>query len=362
VTALKRAEACLAKNDCRLGRRFADDAAPVPRQGAGSESRPAPTLLRRPTMSAAYQLGTVGPNDHDEVARLLHRSLVQWYETRLGQGARFGAHAEPFRIFPEVYAAIDPGEAVAARDAVTGELVGICFVHPRRTHVAVGIVATAPEAAGKGIARAMLEPVIARARALGLPVRLVSSLLNLDSFSLYSRLGFVPHTMFQDLVLSVPADGLSVPPPPRAAQVRVVNDPVEAERLAALELELQGIHREPDYAFFLRNEVGAWRVWALEDAAGALDGVLVASHHPSCVMLGPGCARDEAAAAALLWRALDAMRGLSPVFLVPCGAAELVRQCYAWGARNVELHAAQAVGPVPATRGVAFPTFLPETG
>jgi hypothetical protein len=100
----------------------------------------------------------------------------------------------------------------------------------------------------------------------------------------------------------------------------------------------------------------------LENTAGELEGFLVASHHPSCVMLGPGVTRDEAAAAALLWRALDAQRGASPVFLVPCTAAGLVRQCYAWGARNVELHAAQALGPVAPARGLTFPTFLPESG
>ena len=313
-------------------------------------------------MNPAYELGSIGPNDHDAVAHLLHRSLVDWYQRRLGQGARFGDRAEPFRIFPEVYAAIDPGEAVAARDPKTGALLGVCFVHPRRTHVALGIVATAPEAAGRGVARAMLSPVIERARAAGLPVRLVSSLLNLDSFSLYSRLGFVPHTIFQDLTITIPATGLTAEPPSRAAEIREVTDPAVAAWLADLELELQGIQREPDYAFFLRKTVGAWRVWALENGMGGLDGFLVASHHPSCVMLGPGCARDEGAAAALLWRALDALRGQSPVFLVPCAAAGLVRQCYSWGARNVELHAAQAIGPVPPARGVAFPTFLPETG
>jgi hypothetical protein len=56
------------------------------------------------------------------------------------------------------------------------------------------------------------------------------------------------------------------------------------------------------------------------------------------------------------------MRGKAPVFLVPCAEAELVRTLYAWGARNVELHVASAVGAVPAARGIAFPTFLPETG
>ncbi|MSU23166.1 MAG: GNAT family N-acetyltransferase [Opitutus sp.] len=313
-------------------------------------------------MPAPLDLRPLAPADHEAAARLLHRSLVHWYQSRLGQGARFGDRHEPFRLFPEVYAALDPGHAIAAHDAASGNLLGVCFVHPRRTHVSLGIVATTPEAQGRGVARAMVTPVLAQASRAGLPVRLVSSLLNLDSFSLYSRLGFVPHTLYQDLALTVPVTGLPTPPPPAAARVRLTTNPADAARVAAFELEWQGIHREPDYAFFLHNQVGAWRVWVLEDAGGALEGFLVASHHPACVMLGPGVARDEAAAAALLWRALDAMRGASPVFLVPCAAAQLVRQCYTWGARNVELHAAQAIGLVPPARGVAFPTFLPESG
>ncbi len=311
-----------------------------------------PTLVLRP----------LAPADHEATAQLLHRSLVHWYESRLRQGARFGSSAEPFRLFPEVYAALDPGEAVAACDSATGALLGVCFVHPRPTHIALGIVATTPEAQGRGVARAMLEPVLTQARRTGRPARLVSSLLNLDSFSLYSRLGFTPHTLYQDLALTIPDGGLKGAPPPGAAQVRRVTDPAESGRLATLERELQGIEREADHAFFLRNAVGDWRVWALDRRDGSLDGFLVASHHPSCVMLGPGVARDEAAALALLWRALDAMRGLSVVFLVPCAARTLVQTCYAWGARNVELHAAQTTGPLPAARGIAFPTFLPESG
>jgi len=299
---------------------------------------------------------------HPEVARLLHHSLVSWYESRLGQGARFGDSPTPFLLFPEVYAALDPGHAVAAWDESTGELIGVCFVHPRDTHVAVGIVATAPEAQGRGVARAMLAPVIAAAKARGLPVRLVSSLMNLDSFSLYSRLGFVAHTIYQDFTLTVPTAGLAGAAPFDARRVRRVTEVAEAGRLAVFEWELQGIERERDYVFFLRNQIGAWRVWVLEGASGALEGFIVASHHPSCVMLGPGVARDEAGAAALLWSALDAMRGLSPVFLVPNAAARLVQTCYAWGARNIELHAAQTLGNVVASRGITFPTFLPETG
>ena len=60
----------------------------------------------------------------------------------------------------------------------------------------------------------MMQVAIERAQAAGQPLRLVSSLLNLDSFSLYNRLGFVPHMMFQDLLLDIPGDGMTAPPPP----------------------------------------------------------------------------------------------------------------------------------------------------
>jgi GNAT superfamily N-acetyltransferase len=330
----------------------------APAAPAGTTLHPSAPL----PMSPALDFRPLTPADYDATAVLLHRALVHWYQTRLGQGARFGDRPEGFRLFPEVYGALDAGHDVAAFDRATGALLGVCFVHPRDTHVSVGIVATAPEAQGRGIARAMLAPVVAAARARGLPVRLVSSLLNLDSFSLYSRLGFVPHTLYQDLALDVPAAGLAHPPPPGIERVAPVTATAAAGELADLEHTLQGIRRERDYALFLDNRVGDWRVWASRDASGRLEGFLVASLHPACPMLGPGAAVDEAVAAALAWRALDAFRGRSVVYLVPSSAGSLVRLGYAWGAKNVELHAAQAVGAVTPARGVAFPTFLPETG
>lgn len=307
----------------------------------------------------SFTLSPLVPADHDAAARLLHQALVHWYETNLRQGSRFGDRHEPFVLFPQVYEALDPGEAIAARDE-SGELLGVCFIHPRDTHVAVGIVATSPKAAGRGVARSMMQVAIDRARDEGKPLRLVSSLLNLDSFSLYTRLGMVPHTMYQDLLLNVPEQGMTAPPPDGIQRVRAARSD-EAARIADLEFELQGIRREQDYAFFLRNEVGDWRVWVIENENGGLDGVLVASHDPACGMIGPGVARDDDAAAPLLWRALDERRGSCAVFLVPCAAAKLVQTAYQWGARNVELHAAQILGTPPSARGVVFPTFLPET-
>lgn len=297
--------------------------------------------------------------DREPIARLLHGALVHWYESRLGQGKRFGDIHDPFTLFPDVYEALDPGECVTARTA-GGEIVGVCFSHERETHVAVGIVATSPEASGRGLAKSMMLLVLEKARRLGKPARLVSSLLNLDSFSLYTRLGFVPGAIFQDMLISVPETGLPAAAPTGLEQVR---DAVWADvpRLADFEQSQQGIRREKDFAFFLRNEVGAWRVLVSEAADGSVNGFLGMSTHPSCTMIGHGVAAEEETALRLLWKALDGLRGKTLVFLVPCAASQLVRSAYAWGARNVELHVAQSTAPVSGAKGIVFPTFLPES-
>lgn len=297
--------------------------------------------------------------DREPIARLLHRSLVDWYESHLGQGSRFGDRYDPFTLFPDVYEALDPGETVTAR-AANGEIVGVCFSHEREIHVSVGIVATSPDVAGRGIAKKMMQLVMEKAHRLGKPVRLVSSLLNLDSFSLYTRLGFVPGPIFQDMLISVPESGLPVDAPVGIERVREAV-PADASRIADFEQAQQGIRREKDFAFFMRNEVGAWRVFVSEAADGAVNGFLCISAHPACTMIGPGVAAEEKAGLALLWTTLNCLRGKSVVFLVPCLASEIVRTAYAWGARNVELHVAQSTAPVSGAKGIVFPTFLPET-
>ena len=310
-------------------------------------------------MSETIDFTPLTAADRETIARLLHRALVHWYESRLGQGARFGDRHEPFTLFPEVYEALDPGECVTARTD-SGEIVGVCFSHERETHVSVGIVATSPDAGGRGIAKKMMSLVLEKAKRLGKPARLVSSLLNLDSFSLYTRLGFVPGAIFQDLLITVPETGLTAAAP---AGIEHVREAVwaDAPRIADFEQSQQGIRREKDFAFFVRNEVGAWRLLVSEATDGSVNGFLGMSTHPACTMIGPGVAMDEETAIALLWKALDSLRGRAPVFIAPCAAATLVRTAYAWGARNVELHIAQSTAPVAGAKGIVFPTFMPET-
>ena len=310
-------------------------------------------------MSPDIRLGILHASDDGAVAELLHRALVDWYERNLRQGARFGTEPAPFRRFPELYRHLDPGSAIAARSAA-GELLGVCFHHERETHHSIGIVATAPQSAGRGVARAMVTESIRRAESARKPLRLVSSLMNLDSFSLYTRLGFVPGELFQDLLFRVPAAGM---PPYAAADGLNVRSALRGEtaRIADFEQGLRGIRRERDIAHFLNEAQGPWRVWVAEDAAGRLQGFLAAHLDPELPMIGPGAACDKAAALALAWTALDAQRGREVVLLAPAAQPELIAAFYTWGGRNVELHAAQVRGPAAAACGIAFPTFFPES-
>src|SRR4029450_1138689 len=111
--------------------------------------------------------------------------------------------------FYEVYSALEPGCAVVAENTRTGRLMGSCFYHPRKHHVSLGIMNVHPNYFGGGVARALLQHIIDYTERRGCKaLRLTSSALNLDSFSLYNRAGFVPRYAYQDMFLKVPERGL----------------------------------------------------------------------------------------------------------------------------------------------------------
>ncbi|NIP93948.1 MAG: GNAT family N-acetyltransferase, partial [Akkermansiaceae bacterium] len=209
---------------------------------------------------------------------------------------------------------------------------------------------------GRGVARELLAEIIRRAD--GKPVRLVSSAMNLDSYSLYTRAGFVPREMYQDMFL--PADRPRPAPPERAASVREAA-PGDVPAMVALEEEVSGIRRAKDFRFFVENELKVWRTFVLDGPEG-IEGFLVSIDHPGSCMLGPGVMRSEEAALALIHVQLGAMPERQPVFLVPARAAKLVAGLYRWGARNCEFHLAQVLGEAKEFAGISMPTFMPETG
>jgi GNAT superfamily N-acetyltransferase len=297
--------------------------------------------------------------DRSEVAELICVSTNYWYQAR-GNPAIFPAGPEATDIYFQVYEAMDPGCGVVAENPHNGRLMGSCFYHPRPRHVSLGIMNVHPNYFGRGVARALLQYIIDYTEKNGYQaLRLTQSAMNLDSFSLYTRAGFVPRYAYQDLLMNVPAAGF----PHKAeghAHVRPATEE-DVPAMVALEMEVSGITREKDCRYTIDNSDRVWEVLVYQGPQG-IDGWMISVKHPASCMLGPCVARTQDQAAALIGRALDRFRGGAAVFLVPVECAQLVRQMYSWGARNCELHFCQVRGAFQPFQGINMPTFLPETG
>jgi len=295
----------------------------------------------------------------NEVAELIYDSTNAWYVAS-GKSAIFTGPKSNALLFCEVYESLDPECCIVAVDDESGKIIGSCFMHPRETHVSLGIMNVHPDHFGRGIAVAILGEITDYADKHGLPIRLVSSAMNLDSFSLYNRSDFVPRAVYQDMIMTVPDEGFD-PPIPAGHRLRDA-EISDVPRMAELEMSISGIRREKDYQFFITNSQGIWHVSVLEDAQGELAGFLVSVGHPGSTMLGPGIMRNEAVATALIMAELNQHRGKTPVWLIPSECPELVKAMYAIGAKNCELHFAQCRGNWTPTSGIVMPTFMPETG
>jgi GNAT superfamily N-acetyltransferase len=304
------------------------------------------------------RLRAMHPADWSEVADLICVSTNYWYQAS-GKPPIFRGGPAATRLFCEVYEALDPGCCVIAEDSSTGRIAGSCFYHPRPTHVSLGIMNVHPNYFSLGVAHRLLRFITDFADDKKLPVRLVSSAMNLDSFSLYTRAGFVPRAAFQDMYLP-PGNKLpaTVAGTERVREARLEDVPA----MAALEADVAHIQRDRDFRFFIENAQNIWHTLVIENGDGQIAGFLASVNHPGSNMLGPGVMRTPADAAALIWSQLKHHRRRHPVFLVPVDEAPLVRQLYDWGARNCELHFCQVRGPWSPFGGIVMPTFMSETG
>ncbi len=300
--------------------------------------------------------------DRIEVAELICISTNVWYQTH-GRGPIFTAGPESTTLFFDVYEALDPGCCLVAEDRATRRLVGSCFYRERPTHVSLGIMNVHPNHFGRGVARSLVDWIVRFTDERDKPLRLVSSAVNLDSYSLYTRAGCVPRQTYQDMFVEVPGEGLGIQVE-GSSRVRPA-EASDAEAMTELEQELSGIRRDRDYRFFLANRDGIWHASVYEGESGGVGGIsgfLVSVAHPGSNMLGPGVMRGDREALALIAAELDHHRGRSPVFLLPVDRGALVQAVYGWGARNCELHVHQVRGAWQPCAGVNMPTFMPETG
>lgn len=306
-----------------------------------------------------FRLRSMKTADFDAVAELIFLSTNAWYRERLGHPI-FRCRPLDCRVFCEVYEDLDPDCAIVIENQRTGMITGSCFFHPRETHVSLGIMNVHPNYFGHGIAGRLLGRIIDEAEQRDVPLRLVSSAMNLDSYSLYNRHGFSPFCLYQDMILAVPEGGLPEVSTEGLPSVREAG-PSDLVAMGRLEFEVSGISREKDYCYFIENSTGIWKTLIAEGEDGEVEGFLVSVDHAATKMIGPGVMSTEAAAEALLRAQIDRFRGKTVVFLLPSGEKKLIATAYAIGARNCELHLGQVRGALQPVAGIVMPTFLPES-
>ena len=312
-------------------------------------------------------------NDREALATLIRDSTNAYYVEQLARPPVFPPDKLVTTDMVDLYAALDGSEcllcvgAVEEAGQVAGEILGSCFYHVRETHVSLGIMNVSSAHFGKGVARQLLTEILERASGLGRSVRLVSSCLNLDSYSLYTRLGFAPFEFYQDMLFRVPAAGYPVPSPGQGITIRPA-ELTDLDAITALEQSVSGISRASDFHHFLTNPDGHWHVSmaeSFEEFAEGICGVLASCASAACNMVGPGVVLPEAGsatAAALIVTELNRHPERTPVVLVPGRFPELVQALYAIGGRNCELHVGQSTASDAPPTGITLPTFLPETG
>ena len=306
-----------------------------------------------------FEVRPMRHDDRSEVAELIYISINHWYQTH-GCPPIFRGGPEVTEVFYDVYDRLDASVGIVAESTRSGRLMGSCFYHPRAQHVSLGIMNAHPSYFGAGVGRALLQHIIDFSRQQEKPLRLTQSALNLDSFSLYNKAGFVPRYSYQDMILQVPAAGMKHSPP----GLECVRDakPDDVPSMTQLEMDVSHITREQDYRYCIENRDDFWHVSVYENSNHGIDGFLISCGHPAMNMVGPGVARTEEQAAALILRELNQYPGRMPVCLIPMICTRLVRQMYEWGARNCEMHFCQVLGEFQPFAGVNMPSFLPETG
>ena len=254
----------------------------------------------------------------------------------------FQGRPQVAEIYYNVYNDLMPGKNVVAVNLDTGRLTGSCFYHPREHHVNLDIMTVHQNYFGMGGER-LLNHITEYTESNNYPeLRLIQSAINVDSFSLYNKAGFVPRYSYQDMMISVPESGF---PFSTSGSDRVrAATPSDVSKMAELEMEVSRITPELDYRYCIQNDLQIWDIYMSENSASGLDGFMISCGFPATNMLGPCVARTEKAALALILNGYNLYPSRPPICLVPMEKQQIVSTMYDWSARNTEMHFCQVCG------------------
>jgi ribosomal protein S18 acetylase RimI-like enzyme len=313
-------------------------------------------------MKTSIILRSLKDNDVPEHADLLYSSFNSWYWKHGWGKDYFGCSPQETSIFYDIYNDLTPGCSIAAFDDKTGRMMGSCFYHPREHHVSLGIMSVHPNYSGRGVGKQLVDYILNYTKNNDYKsCRLVSSAINMDSFSLYNRAGFIPRVTYHDMVINVPKEGLSDVSVKGEGNIREA-EISDIEKMGDLEMEISGIRREIDYRYAIENPRGALHASIYENDQNCIEGFMISVKHPALNMLGPCIARTEEVAIALIRKEIDRFKGTWVLFSIPMDKRKMVEQMYSWKAINVETHLKEVWGEFPGFNGISMPSFLPETG
>lgn len=260
-------------------------------------------------------------------------------------------------LFFDVYAHISKGYNFAAVDTETDKLIGACFYHPREYHVGLGVMAIHPDYMGLGIGKRLVEEILNFTKRNGYKsLRLVGSALNIESFSLYNRMGFIPRQVFHTMMINVVDDYSFDHSQIRKAEIKDIDE------IAELEYSISGISRKNDYKFAIEDPLNIFQLLVYVSLEGQIEGFVMSSLHTASSIIGPGVGKNETIMKSLIKNNLEYYRGSSAMFLLPMENHTLVTEMYNLGAKNVETHLYQVWGDYTKPKGVVLPSFLPESG
>ncbi|TAL24786.1 MAG: GNAT family N-acetyltransferase [Nitrospirae bacterium] len=311
--------------------------------------------------SKPFLLRPLLDSDVSEYAEMLYTSFNAWYWKHGWGKDYFGCKPEETAIFFDIYNDLTPGHSIAAFDNNTGRIMGACFYHPREYHVSLGIMSVHPDYWRRGVGKAMVDHILKFTQENNYKAcRLVGSAINMNSFSLYNRSGFIPRVVHNDMVINVSSDNpYSHVPGEDRVRDAVIDD---IAGMGDLEMEISGIRREIDYRYAIKTPRSVLHASVYENDQQGIGGFMISVKHSALNMMGPCVARTEEIALALIRRELERFRGTWVLFVVPVEKRKIVEQLYKWGAVNVETHLKQVWGEFQPFKGVNMPSFLPETG
>jgi predicted N-acetyltransferase YhbS len=286
------------------------------------------------------------PDDVDIVAPVTTRAF-NTVNARYGYPSEF-PEPSASALASRFYLSRDPeGCLVAERD---GSICGSVFARRRGDRVSIGPVSVDISAQGAGVGRRMMEAVI-DLHSDAASFRLVQAAFNKESFSLYSRTGFVGVEPLLRLErLSAPVEAGADQPHIRLATADDL--PV----LADLDRRLLSVERDRE----LQTLFSMGSAYVYDDGAG-VQGYVATMPTPGPVFLGPAVARSESQLNALLRAALRSVGSR------PCGLhlatrfAGTIDECFRLGFRLFCIETFMVRGEWRAADAVHVHAVFPET-